>query len=211
MIWLVNILILLAVILLTVAVNKGWLGFLKKKVVFRKVIAPLSWRKLFWAVVVLEIVILFWVTRELFLLWQNSNSFSRFLVPPYASINYFLFYAGTRIWAPYLVSWVIGFLFFSGLSWLNKRRGSLIFYDEELYFIWLGIFLVGHPAWIWYLIMVLTVALILIAASRAYLAVRKKKGGRFSLYYLWLILAIVAILTEQWLALVWPYYLEFLI
>lgn len=179
MTWLINIVILL--VLTTFSLS----GRLNLK----------SWRKLFWIVVILEIVFLADLTKYLYLLWEG-NELSKYLLPPYSGLEYFFFYAGTRIWAPYLVSFVVGFIGFLGFKWLNKKRGGMFFYDEELYFLWLGVFLSGHPGWIVYFIILFALMFILTAYRKT----------RTSFYYLWFPMGIVAIFLNQLLSVNWGLY-----
>lgn len=154
-----------------------------------------GWRRLFWIVVLLEIVLLADLTKDLYLLWEG-NELSKYLLPPYSGLGYFSFYAGTRFWAPYLAGFVVGLIGFLSFKWLNKRGMGKFFYDEEFYFLWLGSFLSGHPGWIVYFIALFTIML--------FLTVYRK--SRTSFYYLWFPAGIATILVNQWLSINWHSY-----
>jgi len=150
---------------------------------------------------------LFWASRQQFLLWQN-NEISKFLIPPYAPINYFVYYTFTRLWLPYLVSGVAGLVGLWVAVFFNRKYGGRFFYDEEPYYPALGLFLTDHPGWILYLILSLAVYLVLViacppkpreAGRRWGYWILKKETQRVSFYYLWLPLAAITIPLDAWL------------
>lgn len=162
-------------------------------------------KRLFWIIVGIIAFLLLYLTYKQFYLWQE-NEISRFLLPPYNSWNYFVFYALTRFWAPYLVSWTAGLIFFGGFYWMNKRRGSRFFYNEELYFLWTAVFLSGHPGWILYFPI-----LFLLAITEGLFHFVCNDGRKTSFFYLWLPAAGIVILLNQWLLINWEWYLKLLL
>ncbi len=136
-------------------------------------------------------------------LWQSIEP-SKFLLPPYASISYFLQYAAWKFWVPYVLSFLIGLIFFLLAKKYNQHYGNQFFYDDELYVIWLSIFLVGHPLWIFYLpIIILVVGLV--SGARSFIW---KNNDKLPLYYFWLPVAIFVIIISKWLSALPLFYLS---
>lgn len=130
--------------------------------------------------------------------YQNwsQGEISKFFLPPYQGIGYFIFYVGTRFFAPYLVSLIAAFLFIYAAKRYNQKYEERFFYPEEY---WLGatsIFLVGYPGALFYIVFIIAIAVILsLIIGRWSLA-----GERLSLYYFWAPIAILTILImEFWL------------
>ena len=147
----------------------------------------------------------FYLTREQFLTWRASE-LSKYFIPPYHTIGYFLLYALGRFWAPYIIS-LAAALLIGIIAWQgNKRRGGLLFEKEELYFLATGIFVVGHPAWILYIVVVLVFYFLL---STFYFLV-SRRIERVSLYYYWLPLAAATIVLSIFLR-HYDWYANFLI
>lgn len=70
------------------------------------------------------------LTISQFILWKN-NSFSKYLLPPYQSIAYFLGYSYFHFWRDFffrLLGIVFVFILMKGLNFTFKRD---IFYDDE--------------------------------------------------------------------------------
>ena len=154
---------------------------------------PVGGRFLLSAIIVI-VIILGYTTYQQFLLWQ-SNEISKFLLPPHAPANYFIFYTFTRIWAAYVISFIVGILGYWMISYFNKRHQGKFFWPEEIYFIALSLFLAGHPGWILYLILISSVYSLWLIAYSLWL----KKIERVSFYYLWLPLAAATIFFDVWL------------
>ncbi len=126
-------------------------------------------------------------THAQFIAWSTGGAPSIYLVPPYSSIGYMLFYAWWRFFAPYVLSGLLGLLFYHLAQRLNKRYDERFFYPTEPALIGFCIFTVGHPLWIAYL--ACTLALFVCALIvRRYLLKNKE---RFAFYYLWLPVAAV--------------------
>lgn len=121
-------------------------------------------------------------------IWQN-NDFSKLFLPPHQSLSYFLFYSLTRFFAPYIISLAFSLLLVFLLKKINKKYNNQFFYDEEIYFGAMAVFLTGYPNFIFYLIAMLLMGVILTAL----------KKGRISLYYFWLPAAIFVIMISKWL------------
>jgi hypothetical protein len=116
-------------------------------------------------------------------------------LPPYRPIGYFVRYAFMHFWLPHVLSFTAAMLFFAGAKWLNKRRHSMLFEPEELYFLAIGIFISGNPAWLFYLCVVFAAYLVAsLIATAAY-----GTSARISFYYFWLPCAAVTIFLNTYL------------
>jgi hypothetical protein len=131
--------------------------------------------------ILVQIAGLAYLSRSQFLLWQE-HPISKFLIPPYESLDYFIYYVGIRFWLPYLISLIVALLVLWIALIFNKRKGGRFFQAEEPYLLALAIFMTGHPGWIIYFLLVLFVALLWGAVSN----ILFKKMERISYYYLWL-------------------------
>lgn len=150
-------------------------------------------RIVFFASVFIIFIFLFYYSREQFFAWYKAGPPAQYLVPPFTSIGYFLYYVLTRFWASYLASLAAAILFFYAAKKLNKKYQERFFYPEEYYFLALGIFLTGHPGWLFYLFLVLS-AYLLISGFKTIILKYKE---RISFYYLWLPTAILVILISR--------------
>lgn len=154
-----------------------------------------------WTFIFSVLVIMFWyvfLTASQYFLWIQSGVPSIYFLPPYESIFYLLQYHLVRFLMYYWISFIIGILFVFYGKRYNKKFGGKFFEDEELYIGGTAIFLLGNPswayAWIFYLIAVFFGGFV----GTFYInKVRKKPEERFSLYYLWSVLAIVGIIISE--------------
>ena len=132
-----------------------------------------------------------------FQVW-SQNEVSKFLLPPHQNISYFIFYAGARFFAPYLISLAVALIFLFLAQKLNKKYQERFFYLEEPYFGAIAIFLTGHPGWLFYLVILIFIYLVLhLSLVIGQLSI--VKGNRISLYYLWLPTGIFVIIISKWL------------
>ena len=152
-------------------------------------------RRCFWATVAAVAAYVAYLSRAQFLLWHADAEGAARLLPPYHGMGYFVRYAFMHFWLPYVLSLVMAGLFFAGAKRLNARRGGMIFEDEEPYFIAMGIFAVGHPAWVFYLCLVFTAYfLVTLAGALTYGA-----HARISFYYFWLPCAALTVALSAYL------------
>jgi len=148
-------------------------------------------------------ILLFYQSFKQYQFW-SQNEVSKHLLPPYQSINYFIFYVATRFFVPYLISLVVAILFFFAAKFLNKKYEERFFYPEEYYLGALAIFLMSHPGWLFYLALLIVIYLIihLVALTQNNADSNAEQRGmvrRISLYYLWLPTAIfVIIIINYW-------------
>ena len=129
-------------------------------------------------------------------LWQ-SDPLTRFLLPPYQDINYFIFYSFSRFFAPYLTSLLAALAVLASASLLNRKSGGVFFEKGEPYLAALSVFLVGHPGWLIYLALLIAAYLIL----HTLYVIRRHESARLPLYHLWAPVAFfVILLNEYWLS-----------
>ncbi|MFH1758999.1 MAG: hypothetical protein ABH822_00345 [Patescibacteria group bacterium] len=132
-----------------------------------------KWRWILFIILFIEAALLAYLTYKQYFLWL-SNDLSKHLLPPYASINYFIFYTFVRIWAPHLMSLIAGLLAFWTAKWMNYKWGGRFFQSEEPYFLLIGTFLTGHPGWLMYWGLVFGVAIIVIASGTTPLVILRQ-------------------------------------
>ena len=124
----------------------------------------------------------------------SQNELSKLILPPYQPLNYFLFYVAMRFFGPYLISLIFALLFIGAAKYLNKKYEERFFYKEEFYLAALSIFLTSYPLAIFYLIAVI---LIYLLAHFIFIGARGNFKERLSTYYLWLPIAIFAIIIIE--------------
>ncbi len=129
--------------------------------------------------------------------WKNGAPPASFLVPPYRGIGYVYSYVFFRFLLYYVVSGIVAGIFFIILRYINRMRGGIFFESDELFYASLAVFLLGFQEWnylwIWY-----GIAIFLITFVASLLNPRIRKGeDRFPMYFLWLPLAIIAIIISE--------------
>jgi len=127
-------------------------------------------------------------------LWLASD-LTKYFLPPYQNLAYFFFYVFKRILVSYLVSFAAALIASFLLFWLNRYFGYRFFYSEEPFLAAASIFLVGFPAFLFYL--PLTLLIILIAS--VFFSWRRH-SDRFSFRYLWVPTALFVIIISDWLS-----------
>ncbi|NCN53080.1 hypothetical protein GW950_01290 [Candidatus Wolfebacteria bacterium] len=131
-----------------------------------------------------------------YLIWSSSQ-FSQLFLPPYQDLDYFISYTRTRFFNPYILSLIFSFLFLLSTKTLNNKFGERFFENSEIILFSLALFLVGHPGWLLYLIIILfTVTLF-----STFHFWKKGHSDRLSLYWFWLPVGIFTILISKWLSL----------
>ena len=152
-------------------------------------------RRSFWAVCAGFAIYAAYQSRAQFLMWHADAEGAARLLPPYRGMGYFLQYAFVHFWLPYVISFVVAGFFFAGAKWLNARRGGMLFEKEELYFFATGLFVAGHPAWIFYLLVVFSAYLLAtLIGTFAY-----GPHARISFYYFWLPCAAITVVLSAYL------------
>ena len=128
-----------------------------------------------------------------------NSGLSKFLLPPYQDISYFLIYiAGARIFGPYVISFFASLILMWATKRYNKKYGGRFFEKEEIYLGALSMFLVSHPGWIIYFPMLIVLYMFIQLYNRF---VRGRVDERIPLYHLWVPTAIFVILiNEYWLS-----------
>lgn len=159
----------------------------------------LNWRRFskyfFASAIILVFIFSFFQSYQQYQFWLK-NDVSKYLLPPYQNISYFIFYALARFFAPYLISLVVSLIFLFSANILNKKCQERFFYPEEAYFGALSFFLISHPGWLFYLIFIIFIYLLIHAYS---LLITHGSSLRLSLYHLWIPTAIFVIIIERWL------------
>ena len=177
----------------------------------------------FYAILILIFIIeSSYFTYSQYAVWK-SHPVSQYLLPPHQNINYFLQYSFYRFWSHFLAALIFSLVILFLAKYFNKRRNYQYFYDEEPYFIAIAILLVGYPGWLVYLTLMLLVPILWSGAFASWKwmqgffesGLRNQELGsiffpRISYYYLWLILAVFAIIVSKYLE-NFPFWSKFII
>ncbi|MEK7547142.1 MAG: hypothetical protein AAB536_03130 [Patescibacteria group bacterium] len=123
-------------------------------------------------------------------LWKAS-ALSVFLLPPYRDWSYFISYTGPRFFYPLLIAFFAAVVLKYVSEFLNRRFGERFFKPEESWFLAFGVFFTGYPGLFLYIPLILVAGILL---SFFYFLLKK---GRAPLFYLWLPVAIFAILLKN--------------
>lgn len=150
-------------------------------------------KKLFFLAVVVVLVLNAFTAFTQYRSWQ-TDPVAKFLIPPYQDINYFAFYAFTRFFAPYFFSLVTALLFLLIALRVNQKKGEIFFEREEPFLGAFSFFVVGHPGWLVYLV-VLILAYFMLHASYFIL---QRRIVRLPLYRLWVPVAFFVILLDEY-------------
>jgi len=159
------------------------------------VLRPLFARRIsvvLWGIVLLLAGRSVYLTVMQYRVWESAGGLSRYLLPPYRGIGYFISYSIFHHWGPYLVSGVFAVLFYYGARWYNKKHGERFFEREEPVAGALAFLIVGWPGVVVYVIAF--VAVFVLASIIATLI--RGKAFRLSPYYFWLPVAIFVILID---------------
>ena len=129
-------------------------------------------------------------------IWQE-NDVSKYFLPPYQSVVYFIKYSFIHFFQKHLISLGAGLLFLGLANLLNNRFQKRFFEEEEPYLGALGLFTVGHPLWIFYFIAVMAIGVL----GSLFLKVSSSKlqalSRRFPFYYFWLPVAIIVMIIGK--------------
>lgn len=156
------------------------------------------------SLLVLAILVVFgfscYQSYQQYVFWK-SNDLSKLYLPPYQPIDYFVFYARTRFFNPYIFSLLMAILFLLSAKALNKKYQERFFERIEPYLLAISMFVAGNPMWLFYLIILLTLYLLINSLFAIHNSLFKKgEPPRIPLYYLWLPSAIFTILISKWLS-----------
>ena len=131
-----------------------------------------------------------------YLLWQSTEP-SKYLLPPYTPVAYFLRYSLFHFFAPYIASLVLAGIFYFVAKLMNKKSGERFFEGEEIGLAAIVLFIAGFPG-ILFVFGFIIAAYLLIHLSNL---VFKRKLEVIPVYYLWLPGGLFAIiLTVIWLS-----------
>jgi len=129
-----------------------------------------------------------------YLSWEK-NSLSHLLLPPFTSINYFFSYIFFHFFRPTFFNLFLSLLFLALLKIFNKIFKGRLFFEEEIYFVSLGILISPFPTNL-LLIFCAFLSGVFISLTRR---IFKRKSEFISLYYLWLPLAILMIIFKNFI------------
>ncbi|MBI5306016.1 hypothetical protein HZB04_00260 [Candidatus Wolfebacteria bacterium] len=143
----------------------------------------------------------FYYSYQQYVFWESAAP-SKYLLPPYVGINYFIQYVGFKIFGPYLVSLASALIILFLMKSLNKKYEEKFFYSEEPYSAALAMFLSGWPGALFYFIGLILIYLI----SHFFISIYYKlflkinlSEVRVSLRLWWIPTAIIAIILSNWL------------
>jgi hypothetical protein len=146
------------------------------------------------------LVVIFWGLYQSFLQYQiwSENDLSKFLLPPYKSIGYFLKYSFLHFFQSHLISLGAGILFLWGATKLNKRFEKRFFEEDESYLGVLAMFMMGQPWWMVYFVIVMAVGVL----GTFFPILKTKISGsttlyRFPFYYFWIPVAIIILIGKE--------------
>jgi len=130
---------------------------------------------------------------------MRENELAKLLLPPYQGIGYFLIaIVLARIFGPYIISFLMSLLFIWAATRYNRKYDERFFEKEEIILGALSIFLVGHPGWLFYFVILITLYMLIQLYNRF---ISKKTIERIPLYNLWVPTAIFVILiSKYWLS-----------
>ena len=154
-------------------------------------------RILFFCVIGAVLIYYIYLTYAQYVLWRDSEGFTKYLAPPYKSITYILGYHFMRFALYYAISLFIALIFLFAAKHYNKKFQNRFFEPEELYLGALAIFLLGNREWNYAWILYLILLFVFSAFGSAIFCNWLKKMERFPLYWLWLPVAILAIIVMK--------------
>lgn len=145
--------------------------------------------------------LLIYYSYQQYIAWQSVEP-SKYLLPPYASLNYFIQYVGFRFFGPYLISLTTSLLLLFSLNRLNKKYEEKFFYPEEPPLAALAMFLAGWPGALFYFVGLILIYLIihfLISIYYKFFLRFDLNEIRVSLRHWWIPTAIIVIIINRWL------------
>ncbi len=154
------------------------------------------YKAFFWVSVAVIILYYFYLVYAQYLIWKDGSELTKFLVPPYESIFYVFGYHFTRFLLYYLIAFAVAVIFFFSAKRLNQRFGGRFFEPAEPYLGVLSVFLLGNPAWNYAWAYYLAVILLTAVIVTGYRLLVTRENRRFSLYWLWLPVAILVMLSR---------------
>ncbi len=153
-------------------------------------------KRLFIGVVILVFGLLFYKSCQQYQIWRE-NDISKYILPPYQSIVYFLKYSFTHFFENYLISLMAGLLFLWLANLLNNRCQKRFFEEGEIYLGALAIFVMGHPLWMFYFLAVMSIGVLGSLFLQASSAKRQAPSCRFPFYHFWIPVAIIIMIIGK--------------
>lgn len=168
------------------------------QLMLRPVLFLRSARMVFIVLLIGKLLLAGYYTYQQYFIWL-AHPLARILLPPYQSWQYFFSYS---LFNFYLIPALVGFVALVILltaKFADKKFQGRFFEPAEPYLAGSGILLVGHPGWIYYLSVILLAALLSFAFR---FLIFRASENRLSLYYFWLPIAALAIISSKVLSLV---------
>ena len=148
-------------------------------------------------------LILFLISVFVFVIWSSflsisqyliwlKNPISKYLLPPYQKIDYFLNYAYFHFWRDFiyrLISVLLAFLFLKFLNFIFKRD---IFYDDEKIFIPFLMLFFFFP----YNLFIIFLGFFMLLLIIVVLSIKQKEKSYFSFRNYWLFLVWILFLIQ---------------
>ena len=127
-----------------------------------------------------------------YLLWKN-HPVSKFLLPPYQSFDYFFSYSFFHFLKVPLYNFFSSIFLLALLKIFNKIFNKRLFFEEEIFFAGLTMLVVEFPINLFLLALIIILGILISLVKR----ILKKESQYTSLYYLWIPLAIFAIIFKN--------------
>ncbi len=153
-------------------------------------------RYLFYFSIAAIFLFAFFISISQYVVWEN-HPVSKFLLPPYQGIGYFLRYSIFWYFTAHIISLLFSVAFIKLAKRYNKKFEEKFFYPEEYYLGALAIFLSGFPGIFIYIIFLFFASILGSLTLNRFSTI---KGERMSFYYLWIPVAIFVIIISKWLA-----------
>jgi len=146
------------------------------------------------------LLFIFWsvfLSYQQYLLWQ-SHSVSKYLLPPYQKIDYFLNYAYFHFWRDFVYRLIgVGFIFLF-MNFLNFIFRRDIFYDDEKILIPYFSLFYFFPYNMFFIFLGFLVLLLNILITRKGLTAQRFSFQRYWLHLAWLVFVLQSILSNNY-------------
>lgn len=89
--------------------------------------------------------------------WSQGDGISKYFLPPYQSIGYFLGYIWQHYWFNFVIvlssSLLLASFFYVANDYFKQRKGTVVFQKEEFWFMIFGAFFVMWPGFLLFVIL----------------------------------------------------------
>lgn len=142
-------------------------------------------KKFFWSVFWVSTALVIWLVLNQYILWQSEIR-SRYFLPPYQPLEYFLYYSWSRFIKPEAFSFGLACFFFLVFWSLQKISRQRVFYADEVYSAGIGFLLVGWPQGIILIVLALASGVIWGLLRRFIVGRSDPSGFYISTRFFWL-------------------------